>query len=247
MGEAINDLLQRLRVAAAAQRGFLDDASHQLRTPLAVILSESAQALQEPHPEALHGHLVRLNSAAQRGAHLSRQLLALARAEGSAKPGANAQAFDLARLIADNATEWVNSARLAGQDLGFELAPATVLGEPWQLRELLGNLLHNAAMHAGSGARVTVRTHCIDACTEGDAAVVLEVEDDGVGIAPQDRPRVWDRFYRGAHAKGAGTGLGLAIVQHIARAHGGDAQLHAGQGGRGVRVRIIFAPAFAAS
>lgn len=70
LGEAINDLLQRLRVAAAAQRGFLDDASHQLRTPLAVILSESAQALQEPHPEALHDHLVRLHAAAHRGAHL---------------------------------------------------------------------------------------------------------------------------------------------------------------------------------
>ena len=244
LGDAINDLLQRLRVAAAAQRGFLDDASHQLRTPLAVILSESAQALQEPHPEALHGHLVRLNSAAQRGAHLSRQLLALARAEGSAKPGANAQAVDLARLIADNATEWVNSARLAGQDLGFDLAPATVLGEPWQLRELLGNLLHNAAMHAGRGAQITVRTRRIEAPRDGGgaqgAAVVLEVEDDGPGIAPQDRPRVWDRFYRGAHPKGAGTGLGLAIVQHIARAHGGDAQLHEGLGGRGLCVRITF-------
>ena len=244
LGEAINDLLQRLRVAAAAQRGFLDDASHQLRTPLAVILSESAQALQEPHPEALHGHLVRLNSAAQRGAHLSHQLLTLARAEGSAKPEASGQTIDLARLIADSATEWVNSARLAGQDLGFELEPTTMRGEPWQLRELLGNLLHNAAMHAGSGAQVTVRTRRMEASRDGDVgrgtAVVLEVEDDGPGIAAQDLPRVWARFYRGTHAKGAGTGLGLAIVQHIARAHGGDVRLHAGQGGRGLRVRITF-------
>ena len=171
-------------------------------------------------------------------------MLTLARAEGSAKPGANAQPVDLVRLIADSATEWVNSARLAGQDLGFELEPTTMRGEPWQLRELLGNLLHNAAMHAGSGAQVTVRTHRMEASRDGDvgrgAAVVLEVEDDGPGVAPQDRPRVWDRFYRGAHPKGAGTGLGLAIVQHIARAHGGDAQLHEGLGGRGLCVRITF-------
>ena len=99
-------------------------------------------------------------------------------------------------------------------------------------------------MHAGSGAQVTVRTRRMEASRDGDVgrgtAVVLEVEDDGPGIAAQDLPRVWARFYRGTHAKGAGTGLGLAIVQHIARAHGGDVRLHAGQGGRGLRVRITF-------
>ena len=140
--------------------------------------------------------------------------------------------LDLAALAASCADEWLHASLTAGQDLGFELEPAPVRGHPLLLRELLGNLIHNAIQHAGRGARVTVRTR-----TQDDA-VLLEVDDDGPGLAPDERERVWDRFHRGRAASGAGTGLGLAIVRDIARLHRGQAELLPGPGGRGLRARV---------
>lgn len=230
---ALNDLFARLREAASAQRAFVEDASHQLRTPLSVLLSESAQALAQPHPPELRPTLERLHAAAERGARLAQQLLTLARAEGSAMDQSEANAsLDLAALAASCADEWLHASLAAGQDLGFELEPAPVRGHPLLLRELLGNLIHNAIQHAGRGARVTVRT-----CTQDDA-VLLEVDDDGPGLAPDERERVWDRFHRGRAATGTGTGLGLAIVRDIARLHRGQAELLPGPGGHGLRARV---------
>lgn len=236
-GGALNALFQRLRAAVGAQRAFLDDASHQLRTPLAVLLSESAQALEQPHPPALHDRLQRLHAAAERGAHLSHQLLTLARAEGAAL--AQPVPVDLAQLVTEAASDWIRPALAAGQDLGFALQPAVVLGEAWLLRELASNLVHNAARHAGAGARVTVRTGL------DGAMAVLSVEDDGPGLDAADRDRAFDRFHRGRGAAGPGTGLGLAIVQHIAQLHGGRAELQAGAGGRGLLVRVLLPQAVA--
>nr|WP_145546357.1 sensor histidine kinase [Variovorax boronicumulans] len=232
-GTALNELFGRLRQAVASQRSFLDDASHQLRTPLAVLLSESAQALEQPHPPELHARLQRLHAAAERSAHLSHQLLTLARAEGAAleRRGQTAR-IDLARLVTEAAADWVRPALAAEQDLGFDLQPALVQGEAWLLRELLGNLVHNAQQHASRGAQVTVRTR-----TEGDD-VWLEVEDDGPGMDAADQARAWDRFHRGRGASGPGTGLGLPIVQHIAQLHAGAAQLQPGPSGRGLSVRV---------
>ncbi len=230
---ALNDLFARLREAASAQRAFVADASHQLRTPLAVLLAESAQALAQPHPPELHATLERLHAAAERSARLAQQLLTLARAEGAAMDQAGANApLDLAALAAGCADEWLHASLAAGQDLGFELEPAPVCGHPLLLRELLGNLVHNAIQHAGQGARVTVRTRVL-----GDAAR-LEVEDDGSGLAPDELARVWDRFHRGRAATGPGTGLGLAIVRDIARLHRARAELLPGPGGRGLVARV---------
>jgi two-component system sensor histidine kinase TctE len=231
-GAALNELFGRLRQAVGAQRSFLDDASHQLRTPLAVLLSESAQALEQPHPPELHAQLQRLHAAAERSAHLSHQLLTLARAEGAALERRGSACIDLVQLVTEAAADWVRPALAAGQDLGFDLQPAATQGEAWLLRELLSNLLHNAQQHAGRGAQVTVRTR-----TEGGQAV-LEVEDDGPGIDPADRARAWDRFHRGSMASGPGTGLGLPIVQHIAQLHEGHAELLAGPAARGLCVRV---------
>ncbi|HVR51627.1 MAG TPA: sensor histidine kinase N-terminal domain-containing protein [Pseudorhodoferax sp.] len=240
-GTALNALFARLRAAAGAQRSFLDDASHQLRTPLAVLLSESAQALQQPHSPELGQHLQRLHAAAERSAHLSHQLLMLARAEGTALAlHATRAQLDLAQLVTESAPDWVRPALAAGQDLGFALQSVPVRGEAWLLRELVANLVHNAGQHAGRGAQVTVRTR-----TE-DGQAVLEVEDDGPGMAEDDRARAWDRFHRGRGAHGPGTGLGLSIVQHIAQLHGGRAELAPGPAGYGLRVRVLLPLATAA-
>jgi len=239
LADALNGLLGRLQAAAAAQRTFVSDAAHQLRTPLAVMRVEAAQALATPHPPALQPMLERLHAAAERAARLAQQLLALARSEGAAlDPTLAAQRVDLAQLVADAAERWLGRSLAAGQDLGFELEPAWVMGDALLLEEAAGNLVDNAVQHAGSGAVVTVRTRVHAGWAE------LEVEDDGRGVAPDELGRLWQRFRRGRDAQGSGSGLGLAIVADVARLHRGTATLSAGAGGRGLRatLRLPAAP-----
>ena len=234
---ALNRLFARLRAAAAAQRAFVSDAAHQLRTPLAVLRVEAAQALATPHAQELRPALERLHAAAERGARLVQQLLALARADGTAlDPTQRPQALDLAHLAAQAADRWLQPSLEAGQDLGFDLEPAWVDGYPVLLEELLGNLVHNAIEHAGPGARITIRTR-----TE-DGRARLCVEDDGRGVPADERELAWQRFRRGREAAGTGSGLGLAIVADIARLHDADATLEPGSQGRGLRVQVRFAP-----
>lgn len=201
---------------------------------------ETAQALQTPHPPELRPTLERLNAAAERGARVAHQLLLLARAEATAlDSNPLQQRLDLSRLVAEAADRWLQPSLDADQDLGFELQPAWVQGDPTLLSELLGNLIHNAIEYAGRGARITIRTNA------QDDGVELCVEDDGGGIAADEQAAVWQRFKRGRHAQGTGSGLGLAIVKDIARLHGAAATLQSGDGGRGVRVCVRFpAPAF---
>lgn len=234
--DALNQLFARLRDAAEAQRAFVADAAHQLRTPLAVLRVEAAQVLQSPHPQALAPSLKRLSAAAERGARLAQQLLTLARSEGATlDPAAHNCPIDLGQLATDAADHWLQPTLAHGQDLGFELAPAHVLGHPLLLAELLGNLIHNANEYAGEGARITVGTGM-----QGSAAW-LTVEDDGPGIPENEREGLWQRFRRGREARGTGSGLGLAIVHDIARLHGATATLAAGAQGRGLRVVVRFA------
>ncbi len=232
---ALNGLFARLREAAAAQRAFVADAAHQLRTPLSVLRVEATRALESAHPADLRPTLERLHAAAERGARLAQQLLALARSEGAAlEPEQQAERIDLARLAADAADAWLQPSLAAGQDLGFDLAPAWVDGNPTLLGELLGNLVLNAIEHAGAGTRITVRTRTLIGCAD------LCVEDDGRGIAEDERDAMWQRFRRGRDAAGTGSGLGLAIVGDIARLHGATATLQPGENGRGLRVCVAF-------
>jgi len=232
---ALNDLFARLRLAASAQRAFVEDAAHQLRTPLSTLRVESAQALAQPCPPELQPTLQRLHAAAERGAHLVQQLLTLARADGAALgAGTPLARVDLAALAAAAADDWLHPALAAGQDLGFDLEPAWVDGDALLLRELLGNLIHNAIEHAGAGARITVRTRA------EAAHALLQVVDDGRGLPADELPQVWDRFRRGAGAGGLGTGLGLAIVRDIARLHGGDAALQPGTEGSGIAATVTL-------
>lgn len=248
--DALNGLIGRLRSAGEAQRAFVADAAHQLRTPLAVMRVEAAEALdrlarmraeaasslERSHvDDALRPTLERLHAAAERGAHLAHQLLAVARTEGIAlDPARQPQPLDLAAVAAAAAERWLQPSIDAGQDLGFDLRPAPVDGFATLLEELLGNLVHNAVEHAGRGARITVRTRS----DEASATAVVEVEDDGPGVAVDKREALWQRFRRGDDARGSGSGLGLSIVADIARLHGGEAALDAGAGGRGLLVRV---------
>jgi len=232
---ALNGLFARVVTASAAEKAFIADAAHQLRTPLTALRTETELALLESHAPQTEALLRRLHLATTRAARLANQLLSQARAE-HVRHNSAMEHFDLKQIATEAAEEWVARSMDAGVDLGFELESAHVDGHGFLLREMLANLLDNAINYAGPGARITIRTGTI---AQGRA--VLEVEDNGPGIPPQERERAFERFQRG-NAGGTGSGLGLSIVRDIADHHGARAELLDGPGGVGLKVRVTFAP-----
>jgi two-component system sensor histidine kinase TctE len=210
---AMNQLLSAVRRGLGQEKRFLNDAAHQLRTPLAGLISQTELALSETDPQALRARLHKVLSGAQRSAHLVHQLLSLARNEVEVP----LQVLDVAALARDLAREWTPRALKTGVDLGFEGdVSARILGEPLLLREALSNLIDNALNYAGAYSVVTLR---VQHKREG---VIVEVEDNGPGLAPEDLPHVFERFWRASDLPG-GCGLGLAIVSEITRRHDGIA------------------------
>ena len=233
---ALNGLFARVVTASAAEKAFIADAAHQLRTPLTALRTETELALLETHAPQVEALLRRLHMGTTRAARLANQLLSQARAEHTRHNSAM-ERFDLKQIATEAAEEWVTRSVDAGADLGFELEAAQVDGHGFLLRELLANLLDNALNYAGNGARITVRTA---ASPDDPGCSMLEVEDNGPGIPHVDRERAFERFQRG-NAGGPGSGLGLSIVRDIAAHHGARAELLDGEGGVGLRVRITFA------
>lgn len=234
---AINGLLQRLSAALAAQRRFVADAAHQLRTPLAGLKTQTELALRERDPQALAQSLAHIHSATEGGAHLVNQLLALARAEPGADRQDRFQRVDVRALARETTADWVAAALKKSIDLGFEGDPGgqAVTADAMLLRELLSNLIDNAIRYTPAGGRVTVRV------ARAGADVVLAVEDDGPGIPEAERERVFERFHRVLGTGQEGCGLGLAIVREIAERHGAVVTLASGAEGRGTLVTVRFA------
>ncbi|MGE0310043.1 MAG: sensor histidine kinase [Lautropia sp.] len=235
---AFNDLLARLEKNIDSQKRFIGDAAHQLKTPLAGLRMQAELALQESEPHELRSRLRLIASSAERSAHMVSQLLALARTENlrEAAPFATIDLCELARSVVG---EWVPQSLARGIDLGFEqeVAKAPIDGHEVLLRELLNNLIDNALRHAPDGA-VTVRIR-----TDRDQ-VVLDVEDNGCGIAPDEQGRIFDRFYRVLGNTTEGSGLGLAIVKEIADQHGARLTLTSPLPGiaGGTRFSLAFGP-----
>jgi two-component system sensor histidine kinase TctE len=228
---ALNGLLEEVGAASRKQQRFLADAAHQLRTPLAGLQAHTELALAQPIPEDCRAQLEQVHRATIRTARLANQLLALARAEPGAR--SSSSQFDLKGLAQAEAENWVRQALARDIDLGFELEAATLEGDAFLLREALSNLVHNALEYTQRGGRVTVRTG------RRDGHSFLEVEDDGPGIAPPERARVLERFYRVPGTPGTGSGLGLAIVREIAAGHGASIAIMDSPVG-GCRVGITF-------
>jgi two-component system sensor histidine kinase TctE len=231
---AFNRLFERLTRAAEAQREFLADAAHQLRTPLTSLQTEIELAMLEPHDRRVDPLLDRLRQRVVRSARLAQQLLSLARAEDrSVDVG---QRLDLRDIAMESGQDWAHRSLPSGVDLGFELAEAPALGHSFLLRELLENLIHNAVNYAGASARITVR------CGTGPDGPWLEVEDNGPGIPPAERAAAMQRFRRGGSATGTGSGLGLAIAADIAGRHSGQLVLLDAYHGPGLRARLSLPP-----
>lgn len=215
LADAVNRLLAAVRRSMQQEKRFLNDAAHQLRTPLAGLKGQLELALAETDPEALKSRLVKVNAAVERSAHLVHQLLSLARSEGEMP----VEELDVAQLARELAREWTPRMLAQDIDFGYEGDDTLLLrGNALLIREALDNLIDNASRYAGRGATITLRAHA-----EG-ALAVLEVEDDGPGISEAERLQVFQRFVRASDVPG-GVGLGLAIVREIAQRHGGDAQI----------------------
>jgi two-component system sensor histidine kinase TctE len=235
---AINDLLERLSATVQTQRRFVADAAHQLKTPLAGLRTQAELALRDASPDEMQTSLRHLVAGSERATRLVNQLLLLARAENSATVGM--AATDLNALACEQTTQWAPQALAIGIDLGFEEAdrPVAIAGNAILLAELLNNLVDNALRYTPRGGRVTVRVRALS------GTALLEVEDSGPGIAPEERERVFDRFYRVLGTTAEGSGLGLAIVREIAQKHGATVELadHPAPGYalRGLKITVRF-------
>ena len=244
--DELNLLFGRVRGAFDAQKNFVADAAHELRSPLTA-LKLQAQALRraDTEPAAREAGITRLNQGIDRAIRLVEQLLLLAREEaGTWQAGPGAERVDLQTVVKLAVADVLPQARHKRIDLGLAenqptLANVSVNGQVEALRILLRNLLDNAVKYTPSGGQVDVSLQL----DEGQA--ILAVEDSGPGIAADDRSRVFDRFFRASDvALEAGSGLGLAIVKVIADRHGVTLALDRSErlGGLKVNVRFPLAP-----
>jgi two-component system sensor histidine kinase TctE len=218
--KAINELLELLREDMQAQRRFVANAAHQLRTPIAGLKMQSELALRQSKPEEIQHALNLIHLGADRAARLANQLLALARAEPGAVDPDLWQRLDLNLLAQDVCRELVTQALSKNIDLGFEesTTPVLIRGDQASLHELLSNLIENAILYTQPGGHVTVRT-VKTVSVDGHERSIVVIEDDGPGIAADEREKVFERFYRISDRGVAGSGLGLAIVREIAKIH----------------------------
>ncbi len=231
----VNALIERLKAMMDAQRRFVADAAHQLRTPFAGLKSQAELAKREPLADPIRESLARICDGAQRCSHLVNQLLTLARNEPEARLNAPLELLDLHRVAQETAAHWAPEALRKDIDLGFEGQDLKlpIKGHEAGLRDLIDNLLDNAIRYTPAGGHITVRVGY------GDSAW-LQVEDDGPGIPPDQRQQVFERFHRIPGSGQPGSGLGLAIVQEVALRHGATVEIDEGAGDRGALFTLRF-------
>ncbi|KQY16634.1 MULTISPECIES: sensor histidine kinase [Massilia] len=222
---SLNDMLARLAHTIDVQKRFIADAAHQMKTPLAGMRMQSELALRQVDPNEIHRSLEQLATSSESATRLVNQLLALARAENQPHAGQTLEPLDLAALARDVVQDWVQASFAHEIDLGYEVIgdPPEIDGSAMMLRELLSNLIDNALRYTPPGGSVTVRVRGTNIGNGSQA--LLEVEDTGPGIAPSERHRVFERFYRILGSSASGSGLGLAIVREIAQQHGADIEI----------------------
>jgi two-component system OmpR family sensor kinase len=230
----MNDLLARLHDSVERERAFIADAAHELRTPLTA-LDLQVQALRGTVAGADGAEaLRRLEAGVTRATRLVEQLLALAREE---RVGTQARTpVALTGLVHEVLEELLPLADARDIDLGATRTDdVQVAGDRDSLRVLVRNLLDNAVRYAPRHGRVDVS---IESRAGASPRALIVVTDDGPGIAPAERERVFDRFYRVPGTTTGGSGIGLALVRSIARHHGGDVHLGDAPAGPGLQVTV---------
>ena len=232
--EAINRQLERSASLLAQRRQFVDDASHQLRTPLTTLRAQLDYLRREADPARREEALQALSRELDHATRASGQLLALARADAGEPVDARLDPGELAREVA---LALLPLARERGIDLGADLPeqPIPARGDRLMLREALLNLTHNALVHGRAGGCVTVAAGGMPDAG-GDAWI--GVRDDGPGLDAEVAARLGQRFVRGRGSRGSGLGWSIAVA--VAQRHGGRIETGPGEGGCGLSVRLIW-------
>ncbi len=232
----INELMKRLGKTLDAQQRFVADAAHQLRTPLAGLKTQTALALRQTDPENLRHSLNQINASTDQSIRLVNQMLLLAQVEHVSENLPELKELDLHKIVREVTTEWVPLALKRNVDLGYEgLAHAVAInGDLVSVRMLMDNLLDNAIKYSSDGGKITTR---LETCED---SVILTVEDNGVGIPPEERQSVFQRFYRIVDNPVSGSGLGLSIAGEIARAHEARISIEDPEGHQGTSVKVFF-------
>ena len=229
---SVNDLLERLKESIVTQKRFLADAAHQLKTPLAGLRMQADLAQRSGSSEDdLKKSLQQIGRASVQATHTVNQLLSLARAEGGGHHLPQ-QRCDMAALSSEVLQDCLPRAMDKGIDLGYEgvepgASGGQIQGNLTLLKEMLRNLVENAIHYTPSTPErqgvITVRV-LVDPYSK---VLVLQVEDNGPGIAPQDRELVFQPFFRALGTNVDGSGLGLPIVKEIAQQHGATVSIDA--------------------
>ncbi len=236
--QELNLLFARVQQAFDAQKNFVADAAHELRSPLAALKLQVQGLRRAADDGARELSVNRLSAGIDRATRLVEQLLVLARQQATSAADAKAEPVQLARLARLVLADMTPAAMSRQIDLGLVHADENVVaGHDEALRILIRNLLDNAIKYTPLGGTVNLAIHCDDGKT------LLTVDDSGPSIATQDSERVLDRFYRVAGAQANGSGLGLAIVKTIAELHHATLTLSESASLGGLRVAVTFASA----
>jgi two-component system sensor histidine kinase TctE len=231
--DALNDYIGRLDQHARSQRIFIENAAHQLRTPLAVLNTQVASATRTTDPKERDESLAAMRQTVSHAARLVKQLLTLSVADA---PTANAGGapVDLDEVVRHALENAAVAAQSKGIDLGFERLgiTQTLHADSIMVHEVVANLLDNAIRYTPANGVVTVRVDDLG------GEVRLEVEDNGPGIAPELRERVFERFFRVDNADSGGAGLGLPIVRQLAQRMGARVVLQTPASGQGLAVSV---------
>lgn len=232
---SINTLLVRLQAAMDHERRFLADAAHELRTPLAALSAQTELLSQRIADTPAADAAAQLRAVAQRTARLAEQLLDQARMDAVSEARADLDTVSLDELVVLLVRDGEAAAARKRQRIQLEVRACDVRGGMDTLGVLVRNLLDNALRYTPEGGQIAV------ACGPGEqGGAWLRVADDGPGIAPGERARVFDRFYRAPGASGGGSGIGLSLVAQIAARHGAVVAFVPGLNARGVGLLVTF-------
>jgi two-component system OmpR family sensor kinase len=234
---ALNGLLHKVDEAISAQRNFVADAAHELRSPLTALKLQLQLAERAEDDNNRQNAFRKLHERLDRSTHLVQQLMTLARQEQGASPpvSVDCDLLKIARQVVADHAIYADSRRI---DLGVsaDAHSSRVSAHPEGLAVMLSNLVDNALRYTPQGGRVDVTAG------QQHGRPYLRVCDNGPGVPEADRARVFDRFYRPDGNEVWGCGLGLSIVKSVADAHQATLLLESGGDGRGLMVTVFFPP-----
>jgi two-component system sensor histidine kinase QseC len=233
--DELNKLLLRLKQTLDREQRFASDAAHELRTPLAALRTHAQVALRATHDPDVARPLNKVMTGVERSTHVVQQLLTLSRlVPGS--PLDNQTNVDVVAIARDIISDLIPIALEKNIEISLDSTHehVTLLANGITIGILLRNLIDNAIRYTPEDGQVSIEI------LENNDQVTLQVTDNGPGIPPKLRARVFERFFRVLGNKAQGSGLGLAIVQQIAGLHNGHVKLDSPRVGTGLQISVIF-------